>query len=309
MKTKLPPEEEQKTTESNGIPTELEPNEQLAQSVDQLQQEIDRFRSQLQALSHRSATRISVVFAVPGILAIVYSIISQSHVLAFIGLGLTFWAALFYLVRPIAYVRGSLLSTTATTYYQTIDRIIRDLNCKGKPIYFPPYPKGAYLPQHLKGLKEIITFIPADNNQAAPSIQEMATSKFITKNPRGVILIPPGSSFLDQFEMLLRTDITKMTLEDLSISLPQLILENLQLAKEIEIKTENNIITLKTTESVYKTLYRDETLNSVRLLGDPLVSAVVCTFAKATGKQVTIQTLNISPDAKTLEATLELKEG
>ncbi len=309
MKTKLSPDEKQKTTELNGIPAELEPTKQSAESVEQLQQEIERLKNQLQTLGRRSATRISIVFAVPGVLALVYSIISQSQVLAFIGLGLTFWGALFYLVRPVAYVRGSLLSTTATTFYQTIDRIIRDLNCKGKPIYYPPYPKGAYLPQHLKGLKETITFIPVDTEQTAPSIEEMAQSKFITKNPRGVILIPPGSSFLDQFEILLRTDITKMSLEDLSTSLPQLILENFQLAKEIEIKTENNQITLKITDSIYKNLYRDETLKSVTLLGDPLVSAIACTIAKATGKQVTIQTLNTSPDAKTLEATLELKEG
>jgi hypothetical protein len=134
MKTKLPPEEKQKTTELNGIPAELESTKQLAESVDQLQQEILRLKEQLQTLNRRSATRTGIVFAIPGILSIVFSIISQSQVLAFIGLGLTFWGALFYLVRPIAYVRGSFLSTTATTYYQTIDRIIRDLGCKGKPI-------------------------------------------------------------------------------------------------------------------------------------------------------------------------------
>jgi hypothetical protein len=309
MKTKLPPEEKQKTTELNGIPAELESTKQLAESVDQLQQEILRLKEQLQTLNRRSATRTGIVFAIPGILSIVFSIISQSQVLAFIGLGLTFWGALFYLVRPIAYVRGSFLSTTATTYYQTIDRIIRDLGCKGKPIYFPPYPKEVYLPQHLKGLKEAIAFIPLDAKQDAPSIEEMATSKFITKNPRGVIIIPPGSSFQDQFEAVLRTDITKMSLEDLATSLPQLLLENFQLAKEIEMKAENHLIILKITDSVYKNLYRDETLKSVTLLGDPLVSAVACTIAKATGKQVTIQTLNISPDAQTLEATLELREG
>jgi hypothetical protein len=100
-----------------------------------------------------------------------------------------------------------------------------------------------------------------------------------------------------------------MSLEDLATSLPQLLLENFQLAKEIEMKAENHLIILKITDSVYKNLYRDETLKSVTLLGDPLVSAVACTIAKATGKQVTIQTLNISPDAQTLEATLELREG
>ena len=244
-----------------------------------------------------------------GLASLLISAFYSSYVLAFIGLGLTFWGALFYLVRPITYVRGSLLSTTATTLYQITDRIIKDLNIKGKGIYVPPYPKEVYLPQHLEGLKETIFFLSQDANQTAPSIEEMATGKFLTKNPRGIILIPPGSSFLDQIEKYLRTDITKMNLEDLCTTLPQLILENFQLAKEIEMKTENNQIHLKTTDSLYKNLYRQENLKSLQLLGDPLTSAVACTIARATGKQITIQNINVSPDTQTIETTFQLAEG
>jgi hypothetical protein len=221
---------------------------------------------------------------------------------------LTFWGALFYLVRPVTYVRGNLLSTTATTLYQTIDRIIKDLDIRGKAIYVPPYSREANLPQRLKGLKETIIFLPKDTDQVSPPIEEMATGKFLTKNPRGVILIPPGSSYLDQIEKLLRSDITKMTLEDLCTTLPQLILENFQLAKDIEMKTENNQIHLKITDSIYKNLYEEE-LKTVKILGDPLTSAIACTIAKTTGKQLAIETINITPDAQTLEATYQLVEG
>ncbi|MCJ7470941.1 hypothetical protein MUO74_10720, partial [Candidatus Bathyarchaeota archaeon] len=176
-------------------------------------------------------------------------------------------------------------------------------------IYVPPYPKEVYLPQHLEGLKETIIFLSQDDNQIAPSIEEMATGKFVTNNPKGVILIPPGSSFLDQIEKTLRTDITKMNLKDLCITLPQLILENFQLAKEIEMKTENNQIHLKTTDSIYRNLYRQENLKSVQLLGDPLTSAVACTIARATGRLVTIQNINVSPDTQTIETTFQLAEG
>lgn len=309
MKKKMTSNEKQKTTEPNGIPTELETAKQLAQSVDELQKETQNLKKQIQTLNPNSTIRISIIFTIPGILSLILSITTESQVLAFIGLGLTFWGALFYLVRPITYVRGSLLSTTATTLYQITDRIIKDFNIKGKGIYVPPYPKEVYLPQHLRGLKETIIFLSQDANQIAPSIEEMATGKFVTKNPKGVILIPPGSSFLDQIEKTLRTDITKMNLEDLCITLPQLILENFQLAKEIEMKTENNQIHLKTTDSIYKNLYRDENLKSVQLLGDPLTSAVACTIARATGKQVTIQNINVSPDTQTIETTFQLAEG
>ena len=57
--------------------------------------------------------KISIMFLVPGILSLAFSITSNSQVLAFIGLGLTFWGALFLFVRPLRYVEGSLLDSTS----------------------------------------------------------------------------------------------------------------------------------------------------------------------------------------------------
>ena len=309
MKKKMAHNEKQETRGLNGIPTELETAEQIAQSAEELEKEVQNIKKQLQTVNRNSTIRISVIFIVSGILSLALSTITGSQVLAFIGLGLTFWGALFFLVRPITCVRGSLLSTTAATLYLTIDRIIKDLNAKGRVIYVPPYTAEVYLPKYLKGLKETVMFIPQDTDQVAPSIEEIASSKFITKKPKGIILIPPGSGFLEQIEKTLRTGISKMSLEDLCTTLPQLIMEDFQLAKEIEMKTENNQIYLKTTDSIYRNLYHQENLKSVQLLGDPLTSAVACTIARATGRLVTIQNINVSPDTQTIETTFQLAEG
>lgn len=305
MKKKMTNSEEQKTAELNGMSTELESTKEL----EQLETENRSLKKQLNGHNRNSTLVASIVFAVPGILSLIFSITTGSQVLAFIGLGLTFWGALFYLVRPITYVRGNLLSATATTLYQTIDRITKDLDIKGKAIYVPAYSRETYLPQHLKGLKETIIFLPKEKDETSPSIEEMATSKFMTRNPKGIILVPPGSGYLDQIDKLLRTEDTKITLEDLCTTLPQIILENFQLAKDIEMKTENNQIHLKTIDSIYKNLYEEENLRAVKLLGDPLTSAIACTITKITGKQLTIETINITPDTQTLETTYQLMEG
>jgi hypothetical protein len=308
MKKKLTSKERQRTVEEPGVPAELESVRQLADSLQQLQAEVRSLKHELQAVKKRSASRIGVIFTVPGIFSLVYSVLKQSPVLAFIGLGLTFWGALFFLVRPIAYVRGSLLNTAAAPLYSTIDRIIKDLNYKGRGLYIPPYPMDMYLPEHLKGLKETIVFISADADSNLPSVEEMATSKFATKNPKGIILIPPGSGLMEQFEQSMGADLTKISLEDFCTSLPQIILENFQLAKDIEMITENGQVHLKTTDSVYKSLYRDEKLKSLRLLGCPLTSAVACAIAKAIGKPVFVQSINVSPDEQTIEALFSLRE-
>jgi len=302
-------QEKQGAEEGAGVSAELDSTKQLAATLDQLQEEVASLRLQLQAMNRKSSSRIGIVFAVPGILSLVFSVVTASQVLAFIGLGLTFWGALFFLVRPIAYVRGSILGITAVTLYSTIDRIIKDLNYEGKGLYVPPYPRDVYLPEHLKGLKESIVFISADGNSGPPSVEEIASSKFMTKKPKGICITAPGSGLVDQFEKMLRTDLTKMSLEDLCASLPQIILENFQLAKEIEMKTEDHRVILKISDSVFKNLYVEEGPRSVRLLGCPLASAVASALGKTTGKATLIESINTSPDVQTIEVSFSFKEG
>jgi hypothetical protein len=218
------------------MPTQREPNTQLAETVQLLQAQVRSLERQVQTIK-RSTIQIGLIFAVPGILSLAYSVLRQSQVLAFIGLGLTFWGALFFLVRPIMYVRGTLLNTTSKPLYSTIDRILNDLKYEGRGLYVPPYPKRAYLPEHLKGLKETVVFISAGSDSSPPPVEEIATGRFMTKNPKGILLIPPGSGLMEQLERSTRTDFTKMSLEDLCAILPQLILENFQLAKEIDMRT------------------------------------------------------------------------
>ncbi|MCK4313981.1 hypothetical protein KAW04_04375, partial [Candidatus Bathyarchaeota archaeon] len=204
----------------------------------------------------------------------------------------------------------SLLDSTAISSYHTIDRIIKDLKYKGKSYYIPPYPKEIYLPEHLKGLKNMIVFISEDSGPDMPSIEEIAKSKFLLKTPKGICVAPPGLGLLTQFEKELRTDITKLELTDLCDSLPQLILENFQLAKEIEMKTEKNQVHLKIYDSIYKNLYgREQNLKSIHFLGCPLVSAITCAIAKTTGKIVTIHQDKTSLDGQTIEVWYRFIEG
>lgn len=291
----------------------VESDQQIEKTIEYLRTEIDALRLQLVVLTRtrasKSTERIAIAFAVLGALSLAASILVTSQVLAFIGLGLVFWGALFYLIRPVAYVRGNLLGLTVESLYSTIDRIIKDLNCKGKALYIPPYPKEVYLPEHFRGLKETIAFISVNENMAMPSIEEIATSKFITKNPEGICLIPPGSSLLAQIERILRADITKTKLEDLCATLPQLILDNFQFAKEIQMKMENNMVYLTMTNPIYRNLYLREDLKTVKLLGCPLASAIAGAAAKSTGKPIYLRSIEISPEAQIVQIVYAIMEA
>jgi hypothetical protein len=303
-------DENQRTEETEDKSAELTTTQYLVESITQMQTEIENLKLELRKVKHVPSGKIGILFMIPGVLSLVFSIFYNSQVLAFIGLGLTFWGALFLFVRPVGYVKSSLLDSAAISSYSTIDRIVKDLKYKGRSYYIPPYPKEVYLPEYLKGLKDMIVFISADSGAGMPTIEEMAEGRFLLENPKGICVAPPGLGLLTQFEKELRGDITKIELEELCESLPQLILENFQLVKEIEMKPEENQVYLKIFDSIYKNLYSDEeNLKSVHFLGSPLVSAIACSIAKTTGKIVTIHKDKISSDGQTIEVWYRFIEG
>lgn len=305
-------DKERKTTaETENVTTELENSTLLEKASAESQKETGQLGPELQKPGTLSSNKIGVAFIVPGVLALVLSIVNNYQILAFVGLGLTLWGALFLLVRPGTYVKGSLLDATVVPSYITVDRMIRDLRYKGKGFYIPPYPEKAHLPDHLKGLKEMVVFIPEHPQGAEtglPSIEEIAKGRFTLANPRGISLIAPGSGLLSQFEKELKLDPTAMKLEELCRTLPQLILQNFQLAKEMEMNFENGRVHLKITESVYDNLYRTG-LQSVYTLGCPLVSAVACAIAKTTGRVVGIESVLLSRDAPETLVSYQFMEG
>jgi hypothetical protein len=242
---------------------------------------------------------IRLILLLAGILSFVSAVLANSQILAFIGLGLTFWGALFFLITPLRYVEGSLLGTTSISSYKTMNRMIRDLKLIDHCYHVPPFPENAYLPDHLKGLKEIVVFVPETNDAEIPSIEEMAEGRFLLKNPKGILIVPPGSGLLSRIENDYKTDFTNMRIKDLCEILPKFILENLGLAEEMELSFQEERLDVKVTGSLYKGLYSDESiLRSVRILGCPLMSAVACALAKATGKIVTVQNLQVYPNGE-----------
>jgi len=302
----------EKSKEKGKTSKETEPTkgQSIVETLQLLQSENEALKQELLRYRRLPTSKIGFSLLIIGSLVLVASFVTTSTVLAFIGLGLTFWGALFLFAKPIKFVRSTLLDSTALSSYTTIDRITDDLNYKGKPIYIPPYPKEAYLPEYLKGLKEMVVFISARDITTMPPIEEMAKKQFLVKNPKGICVTPPGSGLVGLFEKELRTDFTRIDLEGLFNSLPRVIMNNLELASNFEIDTDKELIHAKITDSAYKDLYSKEyKLKSVHSVGCPLASAVACALAETTGKRVIIAKSFISPDLKIIDIWYQTAEG
>ncbi|TFH22050.1 hypothetical protein E4G67_04895 [Candidatus Bathyarchaeota archaeon] len=232
-------------------------------------------------------------------------------------------------MTPLKNVEGNFLVTLTLPAYMTIDRMLKDLNPKNEAYNIPSCPRNVYLPEHLQGLRETVTFIPTKDSTGMEEIIEIedeeedkciienpkelllsiARDKFLIENPKGLLITSPGIGLLDQIEQKSNLDLTKIPPLELDEILPSLLSE-LNLTKEIKMATNENNVTLQINDSLYKNLYSQKyNLTSIYIIGCPIVSAVACAIAESTGKPTLIQEIKTSHDGKIITANFKIVSG
>jgi len=232
-----------------------------------------------------------------GATALAGSILYSSQISAFIGLGLIFWGAILTYIQTEEYIKQNLLDATALPPLITLNQTLQELDYNGKAIYLPP--------KYFKNPETTKAYIPKQKEGKLPTpeqIQEQENKLFI-ENPQGMLITPPGAELTKLFEKTLETNFTRVDLQYLQQNLPKLFIENLEIAQNFEIETENNKVHVKIENSTYKNLAKLNTQlsNLYTSLGCPLSSAIASALAKATGKPIIIQNQRISEDGKDIE--------
>ena len=258
---------------------------------------------------------IGAVFTIFGIVSIDLSIFYASQILALIGLGLTFWGVVFFLTMPKGYLDTLLLTSavypeylTSAVYpeYSTLDRITNCLECE-KGYYIPTLPIGTVVPGYLKGLKDPVIFVPAEADFHMPSVEDISQGKFLLEKGKGILLTPPGLGLLKQIEKKMKVKLNGLSINEICEVLPNVILEDFALAKDLTMTAEAKHIHLSVQNSVYKSLYDPEDgPKSARLLGCPIVSAIACILAQASGKTIALAETNASLDGSTIEIEYQI---
>ena len=255
-----------------------------------------------------------------GAASLLASIFYTSSILAFIGLGLLFWAAILIYIQPEEYTKKVLLDSSLLPSLATLNQIMHELDYKGKPIYLPP--------KYLKDPETSKAYISKqkDGKPPTPELTLEQENRLFIKNPQGMLLTPPGAELTKLMERTVGTSFTKVDLEYLIQNLPKLFIEDLEIAENLEIQTKLNtlakkiddsvsliqtkedIIHVKITNSIYKDTCKEvEKLPNIHgTIGCPLCSAIACALTKATGKPITIEKIETSEDGKTIEATFRV---
>ena len=273
---------------------------------------------------------IAYAMLILGLVSLVASAYFEHLILAFVGLGLTFWGALLLYITPSRHVSLELLNVMASSNLGNIERILTDANIvmaeippgqrvnaetlpqirravmshqiRAYAIRFP-FGKGIYLsPKYLKDFESSLVFVPS-TRQALPEPEEMREEKLYYGKiwPKGVFLTPPGLALSKLFEKQLGTSFTRTDLSYIQNNLPKLLIEDLEIAEDVDVKTESSTIMVEITNHIFNEICQEtRKLQKVHeAIGCPLSSAIACALAKATGKPIVIENEEQSQDGRT----------
>jgi hypothetical protein len=234
-----------------------------------------------------------------GGLSLVLSVVFTSTVLAFIGLGLTFWGALLLFIRPRHYVRTDLMDSTALSSLRTIDRVITGLGYNEKGIYIP-----------VGNPEKTVVFVSSQPLKEIPKAEEIEKRTFV-KNPEGITIVPPGMALANLFEKELGVKFSEWSLEKMAERLPKLLIEDLEMVQDCTVKIDVDRVSFRFVEPVFSEFCGElkGTTKVCSSLGCPMCSAIACILAQVTHRPVKFDEDKYTVDGGTVESSYLLLTG
>jgi hypothetical protein len=259
--------------------------------------------SGLSSLRRVDLTRlICYILTSAGAIALALSINYDSSILAFVGLGLIFWGVILFYVRPENYVKETLLDKTTLPSLTNLNEIIKEIGYKGKGVYLPP--------KYFKSFESSKVYISAGEDIKLPPPEKTREEedKTFINNPNGALITPPGIELKRLFEKTLGTNFARVDLQFIEQNTPKLLVEDLEIAQEVEMEHKNNRVFVKIENSIYQNICKEaRKLSKICCsLGCPLCSAIACALAEATGRSVVIEKEETSDENQTTKIEYHL---
>jgi hypothetical protein len=232
---------------------------------------------------------------IAGIIGLAYSIDYNSQLLAFIGLGLVFWGATLIYVRGQEYSKTVLLEAMSTSPLTSLDQVLQNLEYKGQAVYLPP--------RYLKDSEVDRVCILKQENTVPPSREEIARAQENWSAEYSFMLLtPPGNDLVELFEKVLNIRFSRVDLDYVCQHMPELLIDKLEIAEEVNMEIDNDIIRVTMKSPTMMALHKDwiQNSNTAHSMGNPVSSAFACMLASASGKLIELNKTYTSKDGKTV---------
>lgn len=237
-----------------------------------------------------------------GITGVIISAFYESSFLAIFGTAFIFWGAILFYITPEKHVPLPFLEAAASGNLKNIERILSEFCVSEKGIYLPP--------KNLKNMESSLIFVPKTSQASLPIAQEI-NDKINAQQENGIFITPPGLGLSLLFEKELNIQFTKTSVADLRSIMPKILVDNLELAEDVEVNMLQNVVTVKIVGSILNNNCM-ETNNEPGVhaqVGCLLTSALACVLAKATGKPVTILKETVDYQAKIAIVDFNIIDG
>jgi hypothetical protein len=255
--------------------------------------------TQLLHKQRRNTTLVGCLLLGIGLVVLVASILLSSTILAFIGLGLTLWGTLTFFVQPKQYVASDLMNATAISSLKTIDNMLLAMGYREKGVYIRAHDSD-----------NAVVFLPSEPFSTIPQVSKLENEATFLKDPSGVVVSPPGLALAALIEKKLGFKIKNCGVEALAEALPKVLVEDLEIVKDVEIQITDDYVRFKLYDSIYADFCYEVRESSRRCaLGCPMCSALASILAVATGKSVVYEADQISDDRKITESVYQLISG
>lgn len=217
-----------------------------------------------------------------GLLALAASAFNNSYVLAFIGLGLTFWGSLLLYMSRSKYVKLEILNAAVSSALVNLEKMLANAGSSEKGVYLPP--------KNLRDYTSSLVFVPSKPSKPLPKQEETSIETLNSKNPEGLFLAPPGLALSKLFEKKLQKPFTEIDLDYLQRDLPRLF-DELEITKAMFIKVEGSIVTVELKNHIFEDVCQEtrKLKRTHETVGCHLSSAIACALAKSTGKPIIIE--------------------
>jgi hypothetical protein len=132
----------------------------------------------------------------------------------------------------------------------------------------------------------------------------------VLADPAGLIVSPPGLALAALIEKKLGFKLKDCGIEALVEALPKVLVENLEIVRDVEIEVKDLTVKFTLYDSIYADFCSEVRESSRRCgLGCPMCSALASILAIATGDSILYEDDSISEDKRLTESTYRIVKG
>ena len=249
--------------------------------------------NQLQEQKRTRINRLILAFLVIiGASLVITSIFFNASLLSITGVAIISWGLILLYITSSTYVPITLSNALASSTGSNTERILMERR-NHKKVYICRR-------RISRKLTLSLIFLSISDEVTLPLPGEI-TEKLWSTRKNGILLTPPGFSLLRFFEKELGVSLVSRDLDFLCKRLPKLMVEDLGIAKKVDMQVQNDTVIVEVTESLLDQVCQqtDSLPRTHSQVGCVLSSSIACALAKVTGKPISIQKEVRDPEAKT----------